>query len=244
MRNPKETALDPYGQALRDFADGDPSTTIVVHSDLGEHDELPISFFFRDPANFFPGEQEMLDLCTGTVLDLGAGTGVDTLALQERGLAVTALEVVPAAVEIMRERGVQNPVCADMFEFETEPVDTILMMMNGIGPVGTLKGLDRFLARTSRFLRSGGQILVDSGAAQPQEETADSPHVEFPPRDGDYPGEAWIRLEYGGAIGAPFRELYVDFDTLSDRANQAGWKSEIVRGERDEYSARLTLRRR
>ncbi len=194
MRNPKETALDPYGQALRDFADGDPSSTIVVHSDLGEHDELPISFFFRDPANFFPGEQ--------------------------------------------------NPVCADMFEFEPEPVDTILMMMNGIGPVGTLKGLDRFLRRTSRFLRSGGQILVDSGAAQPQEETADSPRVEFPPRDGDYPGEAWIRLEYGGAIGAPFRELYVDFDTLSDRADQVGWQSEIVRGERDNYSARLTLHRR
>jgi len=40
MRNPKETALDPYGQALRDFADGDPSSTIVVHSDLGEHDDL------------------------------------------------------------------------------------------------------------------------------------------------------------------------------------------------------------
>ena len=61
---------------------------------------------------------------------------------------------------------------------------------------------------------------------------------------GDYPGEAWIRLEYGGAIGAPFRELYVDFDTLSDRADQAGWKNEIVRGERDNYSARLTLHRR
>lgn len=131
MRNPKETALHLHGRALRDFADGDPSTTIVVHSDLGEHDEMPISFFFRDPANFLPGEQEMLNLCTGTVLDLGAGTGVDTLALQERGLTVTAVEVVPAAVEIMRERGVQNPVCADMFEFETEPVDTILMIMNG-----------------------------------------------------------------------------------------------------------------
>ena len=50
-----------------------------MHTDLGEHDEIPVSVFFRTPDNFFPFEQAALALCRGVVLDVGAGAGVRTL---------------------------------------------------------------------------------------------------------------------------------------------------------------------
>lgn len=232
--------LAPYGQALRDFDRGDTSATIIMHSDLGEHDDMPVSIFFREPADFFPFERAALDLCRGRVLDLGAGTGVHSLALQARGFPVTAVETVPEAVEIMRKRGAQDVVQANFLDFEPPVVDTVLMMMNGIGPVGTLDGLDRFLRRAPRFLNSEGQILVDSGAANVREESSDAITIEWPTREGNYIGEAWISLEYRGERGPPFRELYVDSDTLADHTARAGWACEIVLEEGGGYLFRLT----
>jgi SAM-dependent methyltransferase len=232
--------LKGYGRALRDFHAGRRDATLTVHSDLGEHDEMPVGLFSRQPDAFFPFELAALDLCRGTVLDFGAGTGVHSLALQELGFSVTALEVLPEAVEIMRDRGVRQVVRQDGLTYEGPPVDTLLMLMNGIGPVGTLSSLDDFLLRIGRLLRPGGQILVDSAEVARREESPGSPQISWPSRTADYLGEAWVRLEYLGDMGAPFRELYVDSDTLSQRAGDAGFTTDLVfEGEGGGYLARL-----
>ena len=234
--------LTGYGRALRDYHAGAVDASLIVHSDLGEHDELPLSIFFRTPDEFFPFERDTLDLCRGTVLDLGAGTGVHSLAVQERGFSVRAVEIVPAALEIMQARGVRDVVRGDGFACDGEPADTLLMMMNGIGPTGTLDGLDDFLGRAGSLVKPSGQILMDSAKVQRREEAPGAPDVSWPPRTGDYIGEAWVRLEYRGELGPPFRELYLDFGTLADHAVRANWKSEVVSGEADgAYVARLTL---
>jgi SAM-dependent methyltransferase len=233
-------ALAPYARALRDFQAGDVGAVLGIHSDLGEDDEVPAGIFFRGPEGFFPFERMALDLCRGAVLDFGAGTGVHALALQERGFPVIAVEIVPEALAIMRARGVRRAILGDGLTWEGEPVDTLLMMMNGIGPVGTLDGLNRFLARAGRLLKPGGQILVDSGEARRRERGPGSAPISFPPRTGEYVGEAWIRLEYQGTLGPPFRELYVDSGTLAVRAARAGWRTEVVLiGEGGGYLARL-----
>ena len=236
----KTDALAPHGRALQDYYAGDTDATIVVFSDFGEHDEMPVSIFFREPSAFFPFEEAALDLCRGRVLDIGAGTGVHTLPLQERGVDVCAVEIVSEAVEIMRARGVRNVFAGDMFELKLAPADTLLMMMNGIGPVGTLDGLDSFLKRLPEMLNSGGQILVDSGDVRHRQVVTGTGGFDWPPRTGDYVGEAWIRLEYLGEVGEPFRELYVDFDTLKESSNRQGWDCERVFGETESYVARLT----
>ena len=233
--------LAPYGRALREYNAGAHDAVLIVHSDLGEHDEMPVGIFFRGPDALFPFERAALELCRGTVLDFGAGTGVHSLALQERGFSVCAVELVPEAVEIMRERGVRRVMQGNGFAYEGEPVDTLLMLMNGVGPTGTLDGLDEFLGRAGRLLKPGGQILVDSAAARRREEAPGAPRMRWPSRTSDYLGEAWIRLEYGGESGPPFRELYLDRETLAEHAERADWSTEIVfRGEPVGYLARLT----
>jgi SAM-dependent methyltransferase len=231
---------EPHGRAIRDYFDGDEDARLIVHSSLGEHDELPVSVFFRGAAEFFPFERAALALCRGRVLDVGAGTGVHALYLQNRGQDVCAIDVLPDAIDIMRERGVRDVRLARIDEIEDERFDTVLMMMNGIGILGTLEGLDRFLSDASRLLEPGGQILLDSGPGRLVGEAGDAA-IAVPVDDSGYPGEAWIELEYRGEKGPPFRELYADSETLCEAARANGWVCEIVfRDGHGGYVARLS----
>lgn len=229
-----ETPLGPHEAALCAYFNGDIEATLNVRSDLGEDEDLPVSVFFREPQDFFPFERHALEQCRGRVLDIGAGAGVHSLALQDRGLEVCAVEIVPGAAQIMRERGVHSVICGDFMKIELPRADTIVMLMNGIGPVGTLDRIPAFLDRLSKLLRSGGVVLVDSGAANEQPGYI-RPEDEWPRRTGEYPGEAWVRLAFRGETAPPFRELYVDFDTLATHVRAAGWTCEQIFGEGPRY---------
>lgn len=228
----------PYGRALRAYqAEADEAMELTMRSDLGESDTLPVSVFFRGPDEFFSFERDALRRCRGRVLDLGAGTGVHSLALQERGLEVVAVEIDPEACRVMRERGIRRVVRADAFSFRGGPFDTVLMLMNGAGLAGTLHGLGALLAHLSGLTAPGGQILLDSADLRSEPERG----TPFARReDGRYLGEVQIQLGFAGEWGDPFPELYVDPDTLSAIAIRAGWRAEVVLEEEDgSFLARL-----
>ncbi len=236
-----QAAMDPYGQALADYAAGDRDAAIVMHRDDGEVDTIPASVFFRGPAQFSPSERCALDLCQGHVLDIGAGAGADSLVLQARGLAVTALDVSPQAAAVMRRRGVRDVRMGDWFALPPEPFATLLLMMHGIGLVGSLAGLDRFLALAHPWLAPGGQVLCDSLAVR---RTANPVHCAYHDANilaGRYVGEIRLRMEYKGTLGPWFTWLHVDPGTLAGHAARAGWRCEIPCQEEDgNYLARLT----
>ncbi len=228
----------PYGRALRAYhGGGGEALELAMRSDLGESDAIPVSVFFREPAEFFSFEREALRRCRGRVLDLGAGTGVHSLVLQDRGLEVVAVEIDPEACRVMRERAVRRVVRADAFSFRGGPFDTVLMLMNGAGLAGTLEGLGLLLAHLAGLVTPGGQILIDSADLRPEQGRA----VPFSRReDGRYVGEVQIQLGFRGEWGAPFPELYVDPDTLSMIADIGGWRTEVVLDEEDgSFLARL-----
>ncbi len=234
-------ALAPAARALSAFHAGDETAALTLRSSLGESDAIPVALFFREEADFFPFEIYALELCRGRTLDVGAGTGVHSLELQARGFEVTAIEILPELVDIQRDRGVRRRVCSDFTRWADERFDTVLMLMNGIGPVGTLDGLDRYLAHAHRLVSPGGQLLVDSGEAIVVGEVDPADAARWPPTDAGYVGEAWIELEYGGEWGTPFRELYVDMATLGASAKRASWSCDIVfESEAGGYLARLT----
>ena len=227
----------PYADALRAYHDGSRDAELRLRSSLGEDETFTVEVFFRADEELLWFDRHALDLCRGAVLDLGAGAGVHSLELQARGLDVVALENCAGLVEIMRERGVRRAIRADFRWWRGPRFDTVLMLMNGIGPTGTLEGLDRFLAGAPRFLNPGGQLLLDSAAAIP--EPAPVATDAWPPA-GDYAGHAWIDLEYAGRRGRPFRELYADMDTVRGRAAEAGWKSEVAFEGDGAFLLRLT----
>ncbi len=230
----------PHGRALLDYFHGETSAKVVVHGDDGETEIVPISVFFRGPAEFSALEEAALDLCRGRVLDGGAGAGCHALALQDLDLPVCAIDIAPEAVEVMRRRGVKDARCADIFHFQEEPFETLLFMMNGIGVVGDLAGLDRFLGEVGRLLTPNGQILLDSY----DPEWTEGPEASASPRDarraGRYIGEMRFRLEYKGKKGPTLSWLFLDSKLLAERAMKSGWSCQVIwQEEEGHYLARL-----
>ncbi len=233
-------ALAPYAEALSDHQAGAGDVRLRLWSSLGEDDEIPAAVFFRSPDELFPFEVHALDLCRGSVLDLGAGTGVHALELQRRGLDVTAVELVPELVEIQRARGVRRAIRGDLATWMGGPFDTVLLLMNGIGPTGTLRGMERFLVHAQALVAPSGQLIFDSGDAQIEGPVDPGDAARWPPTDDGYRGEAWIELGYGGRRGPPFRELYADVDVAAERAAGAGWSFAVAFEGEGSYLARLT----
>jgi SAM-dependent methyltransferase len=222
------TAWMPHAEAMRAYHQGDSSAVIVVYDDF-ERDEVPVSYFFREPDQFPPIELQALELCRGRVLDVGAGSGCHSLELQRRGLDVTALEVLPELVEILRRRGVRQVHIGTWMDVEAGTFDTVLMMMNGLGLTETLAGLRRFFRRARRLLRPGGQILADSTDVRTRMDPEAGRTGRLRRPDGRYVGELHFQLEFRERKGEPFRQLYVDPETLTRHAQRAGWTCDIVR---------------
>ena len=133
----------------------------------------------------------------------------------------------------MKERGVKNVREQDFFTLENEHYDTILMLMNGIGIVGTLARMPAFFSLLDRILTPNGQVLCDS---------SDISYVfEGDMPDMDYYGEQSFQMQYKDTIGEPFPWLYIDADTLKQVAETNGYAAEVIaEGEHYDYLARIT----
>jgi SAM-dependent methyltransferase len=235
------SAWTPHEEAMLAYHRGDRDASLVVYDDY-ERDEVPVAYFFREEKEFPELEQVALRHCRGRVLDVGAGSGCHTLALQERGLEVVAIEVLPGLVEILRERGVRDARGATWMDLEAEPFDTVLMMMNGLGLAETLPGLGRFFREARRLVRPNGQVLADSTDVRVYMEAKAGESGRSTRADGRYLGELHFQLEFQGRKGPPFGQLYVDPETLAQYAGSEEWGCELLLppDQHGHYLARLT----
>lgn len=237
--NPK--ALQPYGAALLAYVQGDTGAQVLVRRDDGQEAPLPIGYFFREPSQLTPIDQAALERCVGHVLDAGAGTGVHSLILQQKGLQVKAIDLIPAAVEIMQQRGVKDARCADLFNYADAQVDTILMMGHGIGLVETIAGLDRFLKHAHKLLSLNGRVLLDPLDVRVTDDPVHLAYLRANQQAGRYIGEIRMQFEFQGQKGPYCGWLHVDPATLKAHAANAGWKCEvIIADENGNYLAQLT----
>jgi SAM-dependent methyltransferase len=222
---------------------GDTQAELVIRRDDGLEDRLPMSHFFRPPEQFVPIEVMALGRCRGRVLDIGAGTGLHSLALQSRGLTVTAIDVNSLAVTIMKERGVDEARCADIFDFDCGPFDTLLMLGHGIGMAEDLAGLDRFLAHARTLVHRDGQALVHSHDVRKTQDPRHLAYHDANRRAGRYIGEIRMRFVFERETGPLCGWLHVDPETLEHHAEQSGWVCDVVvEEESGDYLARLTRR--
>jgi SAM-dependent methyltransferase len=243
---PAVRAWHPHGLAIRDYWRGERRAEILAHRSDGAVYPMPARVFFRGPRRFPELERLALAECRGRVLDIGAGAGCHALALQARGHAVTALDVSPDAVRVMRERGVRDVRAADVVRFApgsragAAPYDTLLMLMNGIAIARTLAGLRRFLRRVRRWIPPDGRLLLDSMDLRRDAEFRRWLRAR-PRRPARYFGEIRYRFEYGGRVGPGFQTLFVDARTLLREAAAVGWRGQVLFEEDDGgYLARLS----
>lgn len=233
---------DPMGAAIADYFKRHKADRLQVFSSQFDEDEIPVKELFRTEKQTPVLERNALQLATGKILDVGAGSGCHSLALQEAGKDVHTIDISPLSVEVMQQRGVRHATLTNLFdEHFYETYDTILMLMNGSGIIGKLGNLPVFFKRMKQLLRPNGYILMDSSDLRYLFEEEDGSFVID--LAGDYYGEVDFQMQYKNIRGEPFDWLYIDFQTLSFYAAENGFQAELVKkGKHYDYLAKLTLK--
>ncbi|MBD0400517.1 bifunctional 2-polyprenyl-6-hydroxyphenol methylase/3-demethylubiquinol 3-O-methyltransferase UbiG [Flammeovirga sp. EKP202] len=236
-----DTAKDAMGAAIAAYEeDRNEDYCVKVYSDFSEPDDIPVPLLFREEKDMPEIETLALDQCKGKILDVGAGAGSHALALQKRGRDVTAMDISSLAVDTMKKRGIQNVIAGNIYDYDGQKFDTLLMLMNGIGLVGTLEGLAEFLVKAKNFIQKDGQIIFDS---------SDIIHL-FEDEDGsylidltaEYYGQIQYWMEFGDLKGDKFDWLYVSYPVLEEYAAVAGYKVNLIHvGDLNHYLVSLTL---
>ena len=251
---------DPMGAAILDFQKQGKAARLRVLSSMFEEDEMPVTHLFRSVPEMPVLEQKALQLAKGRVLDIGAGSGCHTLALQEKGFTVKAIDISPLSCEAMKLRGVKDAECINLFDphlssgnhsgenqenhsgenqeqFEGG-FDTILLLMNGTGIAGKIEHLPDLFQRLKALLNPGGQILIDSSDLKYIYENEDgSFDINL---NGAYYGEVDYQMIYKDVKGDRFDWLYVDFPLLKSIAETCGLYGELVaEGDHYDYLARI-----
>jgi 2-polyprenyl-3-methyl-5-hydroxy-6-metoxy-1,4-benzoquinol methylase len=229
--------LKPYAQAILDHHHGSKEAMLTIERDDGHTEDLDVDVFFRE---IWPSDRRAIDLCRGKVLDIGAGAGVHSLALQVMGLEVHAIDILPEAVEVMRGRGVEHVTCQDVMEMPSGDYDILLLLGRGIGFVEDLSGLDRFLRHARKLVADGGQLILDSCDVTKDSRTFHADYQKANIDAGRYPGQVRFRFRYGDLVGDYLTWLHVDYGTLSEYAERTRWKPGLIVQEKDgNYLARF-----
>lgn len=231
---------DPMGAAVHDYFKNGCADTLVVHSSMFEDDEIPVEGLFRSFEDMPVLEQRALEMACGRVLDVGACAGCHSLALQQMGKSVVAIDISPLSVSVMKERGVDAHLVNFYDERFDEHFDTVLMLMNGTGIIGNIDNITAFFDRLRKMLNPGGCVLIDSSDLRYLFEEEDgSLMIDLA---DDYYGQLDYRMEYKDVLGEPFDWLYLDFQTLAFYAEENGFRAELVEdGEHYDYLAALYL---
>lgn len=225
---------DVLGVAIKEYYEGSRHYTLWIYNKYGSREAMPVATYFRHYNNMPAIEQLALEACTCSVLDTGAGAGSHSLILQQRNFNVTALDISPQACDVMRQRGLQQVVNADIFLFKQKKFNTLLLLMNGIGLAATLNNLNNLLQHFKRLLKPGGQVIFDSADVAYLYNRKTLP--------AHYYGEVEYAYRYRGKSSGWFTWLYIDKQTMQTVAATCGFKLYVLHEEDDgHYLGRLTL---
>jgi SAM-dependent methyltransferase len=229
---------DPFGEAIQEYFNKGKAPDIQINTNYTEDESIPVSYFFRNEKQMPELEKMAFKMCKGKVLDVGAAAGCHTLLLQKKGFNVTALEKSEQAVDVMKKQGIVKVVHADIYEYNETQYNTILLLMNGSGIGGTIKGLLKLLSHLKSLLLDDGQILIDSSDIKYLFEEEDgSLWVDL--ATDKYYGEMEYEVTYK-KTSSKFDWLFIDFENLQKVATMAGLQCKLVaQGEHSDFLAQL-----
>jgi SAM-dependent methyltransferase len=213
----------------------------IVERDDGFIRSGPPTRYFAAPEQWEPFERDALDLARGRALDVGCGAGRFALALQERDIDVTALDISAGAIEVARKRGVRDAVCTEVAAHDGG-YDTFLLMGENLGLLESRERAPAFLAGLTALARPGARIIghgADPGGGNLL-------HDGYAKRNGErgrMPGQMTIRVRHRDLATPWFEYLLCAPAELSELAEATSWTlTSVDRVDPVNYLAVLTLR--
>jgi SAM-dependent methyltransferase len=221
------------------------ATVEIVERDDGLIRAATAERYFAEPAAWVPFERQALDFAAGRVLDIGCGAGRYALALQARGLPVTALDISPGAVDVSRQRGVGHAVLGTVSDYAAagERYDTFLLMGENLGLLESAGRASQFLAELTAMASPGARVIAHG--ADPHQ--ADDPaHIRYQQRNqelGRMPGQMTIRVRHRDLASPWFDYLLCSPEELAALVAPTTWElADISNVDPVNYLAILTRR--
>ena len=193
INHPTDTVAAVYTAGLRDT-----SAPLLLRYADGRTRELPVAIW---TSTSHPGDDGLLDRCTGPTLDVGCGPGRLTVALAARGLPVLGVDITPGIVQLARDRGALVLVRS---VFDRLP--------------GTGRWVTALLADGNLGIGGNPLTLLRRLAALPSPRGVALVELDAP----DGPGRAVrVRLEHAGQVSSWFTWAHVNpagIDLLAARS--------------------------
>jgi cyclopropane fatty-acyl-phospholipid synthase-like methyltransferase len=226
--------MELHGQAMLDYLNGDAAALCILRRDDGiAYPPIYAKQFFY-PDGLPELDKIAVENCAGRVLDIGAGAGSHSLAIQERGLDVTSIDISAKAVRVMSERGCKDAKVGDVFDSYSELFDTIFIILN-IGIVQNLNGLARFLKHLETLLTDGGRLITDSIDPRNSEDKSYRKYTQDKITKGCYLGERTLRFEYKDQASEWFEWMHIDPETLEQYVDEAGYSMKHIGNDGKRY---------
>ncbi|SDE81989.1 methyltransferase domain-containing protein [Halorientalis regularis] len=229
-----------FGQALLDQYRGERETPL--HQRDGEASKVhPVEDFYFGEFPDEPAADWVTTWLDGPLLDLGAGAGRDSLHFQDR-FETVALDVDPALVTLMDERGVTDVRRGDMFalpeRFARDRFRSVLCVGTQLGLSKSMQGLRSLLDDLAAVTTADGTVVVDG--YDPTDEGAPD-MLGF--RADPTPGLAFrvVTYEYDGTVDPTLLFRLVSPDRLREAAAKTVWRVADVRRPHDAYYYRTAL---
>jgi len=244
----KSTTDDAYGQMLLvQHERGEELSEIIERDDnYIDYGSRP-GYYISEYKHWSRAEKQALKLAKGHVLDIGCGAGRHSLYLQERGFDVTGIDNSPGAIKVCKKRGLKKALVRpieELAKFKTGSFDTVLMLGNNFGLVGSPQKGPSVLSELDRITTE--DALIIAGTLNPYG-TKNPVHLQyhrFNKKRGRLPGQLTIRARFANLIGPWFDYLLVSPDEMDQILEDSNWRVKKILGDREaNYLAVLAKRR-
>ena len=212
----------------------------IVERDDGLKNARNPKVYFSGYGDWHPIEQKAMRLVKGRVLDVGCGAGRHSLYLQKKGFDVLGIDVSPLAIEVCKLRGLKKAkvMSIEDVDFKPNSFDTIVMMGNNFGLLGSFSKARRLLNTFYRMASENALILADT---RDPYKTDNPDHLEYHKlnkKKGRMGGQVRIRIRFQNYVSGWFDYLMVSKEEMNAILNGTGWKiKEFIDSEVSKYVA-------
>ncbi len=234
-------AEDAYGQEIWAYYNGKNVAEIVENAD----GYISVSKFgpkgyFSDYEDWAPYTRKALGFVKGRVLDIGCGAGRCSLYLQKKGFDVTGIDNSPLAIRVCKMRGLKKAklVAVEDLNFKSNSFDTIIMMGNNFGLLGSFAKAQRLLKKFRSFASRNAMIIADTRDPYKTDNPAYLEYHKMNKKKGRLSGQIRLRIRFEKYVGRWLDYLMVSKGEMIGVLNGTGWNvKDFIDSDNSQYIA-------